>query len=288
MIPVAKLKQNLDFNKNLGNVVEVMKLAAMLQFNQFRLTNEPFLEFCSSLEKALGFIPKSKKDNIFLRPLSAQAPAVFILVSSDEGFLGELNGILVNRLVDKKRKGDKIFVLGRQGEEYLSELMVDFTLLPSMSDKLEFSQIASLRDSFFQLYFTGEVSGIYIIYARFVNITTQQVETETLLPIMEPLYSGAIENRPLTANIGEVLFEPDFERVIGAWAKLWLFFKLYQILWLSKLAEFSARIMHLEGSIQELTRVNQSLNLEYFKYLHGLSDKTIREIYAARLIKPGG
>jgi len=41
--------------------------------------------------------------------------------------------------------------------------------------------------------------------------------------------------------------------------------------------------MHLEGSGQELTRINQHLRMEYFKYLHGLSDKTIREIAAARM-----
>jgi len=50
------------------------------------------------------------------------------------------------------------------------------------------------------------------------------------------------------------------------------------------LAELAARIMHLEGSIQELSKVDQNLKLDYFKYLHGLSDKTIREIYASRLV----
>jgi len=43
--------------------------------------------------------------------------------------------------------------------------------------------------------------------------------------------------------------------------------------------------MHLEGSIQELTKINQHLRMEYFKYLHGLSDKLIRELYAARVVR---
>lgn len=262
-----------------------MKLAAILQFNQFRASNEPFLEFCPSLEKVLSSIPESEENNIFLKPLSTRAPGAIILVSSDEGFLGELNAILVNRLIDKMRPADKIFVIGKQGEEYLNELLLDFTLLPSISDKLDFAQIESLRDSIFQLYFKGEIGNVYVIYARFVNITTQQVAVETLLPLTAALPAEITTNKKPVSNKGEFLFEPDFNTAVGAWAKLWLVFKFYQIFWLSKLAEFASRIMHLEGSLQELNRANQNLRLEYFKYLHGLSDKTIREIYASRLLK---
>lgn len=285
MIPISKLKQNLDFNKNLNNVIEVMKLAATLQFNQFRLSHEPFVEFINSLESVIGFLLQQKTENIFLkRADTAQLPAAIILVSSDEGFLGELNSVLVNRALEKRREGDHIFVLGRQGEEYLSELMIPFTLWPSLAEKIEFAEITALRDEIFTLYAKGRISGISVVYARFVNITAHQIESESLLPLSAALSSQITENK-LPAYKGDFLFEPDLASAVEGWVKLWLSFRLFQIFGLSKLAEFAARIMHLEGSIQELNKVNQNLKLNYFKYLHGLSDKTIREIYASRLVK---
>lgn len=284
MIPISKLKQNLDFNKNLNEVIEVMKLAAISQFNQFRLSHESFVEFITSLESVIGFILQQKTQNIFLKQAETpQLPAAIILVSSDEGFLGELNAVLVNRVIEKKREGDHIFVLGKQGEEYLSELMVHFTLLPSLADKLEFPQITALRDEIFALYAKGKISSVSVVYARFVNITAQQVEFESLLPL-PAAFSLKVTESKLPAYKGDFLFEPDFGATVEGWVKLWLGFKLFQIFGLSKLAELAARIMHLEGSIQELNKVNQNLKLDYFKYLHGLSDKTIREIYASRLI----
>jgi len=285
MIPISKLKQNLDFNKNLNEVIEVMKLAATLQFNQFRLSHEPFVEFVNSLENIAGFILQQKTQNIFLKQeRPEQLPAAIILVSSDEGFLGELNAVLVNRLVEKMRAGDHIFVVGKQGEEYLNELMIHFNLLPSLTDKLEFSQIAVLRDEVFALYAKGMISSVSVIYSRFVNLTSQQVESEILLPLSDALSAQITENRSPVYK-GEFLFEPDLGAAVEGWVRLWLNFRLFQIFGLSKLAELAARIMHLEGSIQELNKVNQNLKLDYFKYLHGLSDKTIREIYASRLVK---
>lgn len=285
MIPISKLKQNLDFNKSLNEVIEVMKLAAILQFNQFRLSHEPFVEFIHSLESVIGFILQQKARNIFLKQAeTAQLPAAIILVSSDEGFLGELNAVLVNKLIEKRREGDHIFVLGKQGQEYLNELMIHFRLLPSLPDKFEFSQITALRDEVFALYAKGMISGISVLYPRFVNITSQQVEVEALLPLSAALSLQVTENIP-PAYKGDFLFEPDLSAAVEGWVKLWLSFRLFQIFGASKLAEFAARIMHLEGSIQELNKVNQNLKLNYFKYLHGLSDKTIREIYASRLVR---
>jgi ATP synthase F1 gamma subunit len=285
MIPISKLKQNLDFNRNLNDVIEVMKLAATLQFNQFRLSHEPFVEFINSLESVIGFILQQKTQNIFLKQKqAAQLPAAIILVSSDEGFLGELSAVLVNRVLERRREGDHVFVLGKQGEEYLSELMIPFTLWPPLADKIEFSGITALRDEIFALYAKGEISSVSAAYARFINITAHQIEFESLLPLSAALSSQITENKSPVYK-GDFLFEPDLAAAVEGWVKLWLSFRLYQIFGLSKLAELAARIMHLEGSIQELNKVNQNLKLDYFKYLHGLSDKTIREIYASWLVK---
>lgn len=278
MIPVARLKGDLEFNKNLGELIDVMKLAATLQFNQFRSRQESLAEFLSSLEMAFNALSKQQISSVFLNPRQ-NLPAGIILLSSDEGFLGELNSLLVNKLLDVRQAQDRIVVLGRQGADYLEELRLDFVTLPSPDEKFKFSSAQKLRDEVFYPYFNEEIGKIHIIYARFVNITLQQIESETLLPL--PGFSSSVA----PALREEFIIEPDINSVIQGWVKLWLGFRLYQIMWSSKLAEFAARIMHLEGSIQELNRINQHLKLEYFKYLHSLSDKTIREISASRLFR---
>ncbi|MBU4418963.1 MAG: F0F1 ATP synthase subunit gamma, partial [Candidatus Omnitrophica bacterium] len=160
---------------------------------------------------------------------------------------------------------------------YLNEAKISFISFESPGDKLDTQKIGLLRDYLAKRYFKQQISRVSVIYSKFINITTQQVETENLLPL---------EHKENVARKGrEVLVEPDIKSVLEGWIKLWLDFRFYHIFWSSKLAEHAARIMHLEGSSQELTKINQHLHMEYFKYLHGVSDKSIRELSAARLMR---
>jgi len=276
MIPIGKLKQNLLFNKNLGDLIEVMKMAATLQFNQFRVHQEPKENFYKLLNFAYSALPLDASTNSFFSP-QANLPGLFVLVSSDGGFLGEQNTLIMNRLLDTKRKQDEIVVLGQQGSNYLNEAKISFVGFESPGDKLDTQKIGLLRDYLAKRYFKQEISRVTVIYSRFVSITAQVTEMENLLPL-ERKDNVVIKGR-------EILVEPSVKLVLEGWIKLWLDFRFYHIFWSSKLAEYSARIMHLEGSVQELAKINQNLRMEYFKYLHGLSDKSIRELSAARMVR---
>ena len=276
MIPVGKLKSNLQFNKDLGDLIEVMKLAATLQFNQFRLRREPAEDFIRLLDDVFGILLSSglKNDLLLSR---GDLPSLFLLVSSDEGFLGELNFLLLNKLLDARKQQDFIACTGQQGANYLKEIQVNFSFFDSPGEKIDAQLLAKIRDYLLDQYISRKVGKVYVVYLRFINIGWQQVELETLLPLSRAI---GVSEKPLP----HLLIEPDSQRVIEGWMKSWLDFRLYQIFWASKLAEFTARIMHLEGSAQELEKINSHLRMEYFKYLHSLSDKSIRELTAARLI----
>jgi len=205
-------------------------------------------------------------------------PALILLVSSDEGFLGELNFLLVNKLLDIKRPQDSVVCVGEQGAHYLREIEMNFSFFDSPGEKIDPERLGKIRDHIVKQYLSREVGRVYVVFSRFINITSQQTELEALLPLSQ----GEV---PPGKPLRNLLVEPDAQSVIKGWIKLWLDFRFYQIFWSAKLAEFAARIMHLEGSVQELGKINTHLRMEYFKYLHGLSDKSIRELSASRLLE---
>jgi F-type H+-transporting ATPase subunit gamma len=277
MIPAGRLKTNMQFNRNLGDLIEVMKLAATTQFNQFRLREEPVADFIQQLDEVFGVLFSSGAKSSLLTPKES-LPSLILLVSSDEGFLGELNFLLVNKLLDMRRPQDNIVCVGEQGAHYLRELEVNFSFFDSPGEKIDPEKLAKIRDYIFKQYLSAQVGKVYVVYSRFINITSQATELEALLPLSQDQSSA---RKPLV----NLLIEPDVESVIKGWIKVWLDFRFYQIFWSAKLAEFAARIMHLEGSVQELGKINTHLRMEYFKYLHGLSDKSIRELSASRILE---
>jgi len=277
MIPIGKLKSNLLFNKNLGDLVEVMKLASTLQFNQFRLRKEPSDEPLHLLDDVFwALVSSGVKSDLLI--VNDELPALFVVITSDEGFLGELNFLLINKLLTSRRTQDHTACIGQQGENYLKEAQVNFSLFDSPGDKIDSARLAKVRDFILKEYSKRSVGKVYIIFSRFVNIAMQQIEIETLLPLPKA-QSAALK------PVSNLLIEPDFSLVIEGWMKAWIDFRLYQVFWSSKLAELAARIMHLEGSVQELGKISSHLRMEYFKYLHGLSDKSIRELSAGRLLR---
>jgi F0F1-type ATP synthase gamma subunit len=276
MISVGRLKQEMQFNKNFGELIEVMKLTATLQFNQFRLKKEPAGDSVHLLEDVFSTLISFKEENDLLvsRP---GLPSLFILISSEEGFLGELNFTLANRLLGVKRPEDEVVCVGQQGANYLSDLNLNFSFFDSPGEKFDSEELIKLNAFVAGKYLKRQIGGVFVVYPRFMSITLQQAEVEELLPLSKS-FTGK-------APIRHLLLEPDIETVIEGWVKNWLAFKFFQIFWSSRLAELAARIMHLEGSFQEMTKINSRLRMEYFKYLHGLSDRSIRELTAARLLK---
>ena len=107
----------------------------------------------------------------------------------------------------------------------------------------------------------------------FAQDTTSRLETE--IPTDEILKLSYKE---------EVIIEPSLKRILEYLVKVWIGQLIYLIFWESKLSEWAARVMHLEESSNEINDHSKELKLKYFRLLHQISDKNIREIFASRLV----
>jgi len=294
VITLASLKQELEFNRSLGNIIEILKLTALAQFRSFQFKDKPNADYLKELENAFMILGKRAQDHpYFSDPAIRQSqgierkslPAAIVIVTSDEGFLGGLNTFLVNTgLEQSKSADDEVLVIGERGARYVEDAKVFFSYFPGISDDVKYGETERLSDYILDNY-KKKFGRVVIIYPRFVSLTHQKIELFQLLPA--PLKTGdgvsgrADSNPPY--HEPELALEPTEERVIDILIALWLKFKLFEIFWSSKQSEAAARIMHLEGSTQELTGLNQKLAFDYFRRVHALSDKTIREICAAKV-----
>ncbi|MBI2495111.1 MAG: F0F1 ATP synthase subunit gamma [Candidatus Omnitrophica bacterium] len=273
-----QLKQHLEFNKSLSGILDVLKIAASVQLRQLQssaLLPETFprhLEACFQMlashnEVAHPFL--SRRDH---------RPACHVVVTSEEGFTGELNTLLTEAALNARQaaRGDRLVVLGARGASTLEELGESFVYLPGVSGEPGRNEVRRFKNYLVNEYLQGEFGEASVIYAKFISVGSHQIEAKRLLPC--PALFGGSESEDEALPI-----EPTAERVVEGLVSLWLEQTIAAIFRSSKLAELSARLMHLEGSDQELSRINQQLGLRYVRHLHALADKAIREISASRL-----
>ena len=81
----------------------------------------------------------------------------------------------------------------------------------------------------------------------------------------------------------ETIIEPSLKRMVEYLVRMWIGQLIHLIFWESKLSEWAARVVHLEKSSTEIKNQDKELKLKYFRILHQISDKSIREIFASRL-----
>ena len=278
MITLMRLKQDLRLSQDLGDIIDVLKSAALIQFRLFQFKDKPSSDFLKELEGCFNLFSKESKAHPYFLDRK-ELPSAIVVVTSDEGFLGELNTLLINACLDRRRAGnDEIIVLGERGARYFKEAKEKFVAFPGITDEVSLKEVENLRNYLLKSYY-HRFGRILIFYPEFLSLTAQRVTVFQLLP-----YFGLTEETLVSKEKEDILTEPSLNRVLDVLVKFWLESKLLHIFWSTKLSEFSARIMHLEGSTQELSHLNHRLAFEYFRNVHALNDKTIREISASKVL----
>ena len=284
MRAAAVLKQDLEMTRTLGDIVDVLKTAATIQFRSFQMKQKANEVFFKELDECFKLLLAKQVTHPYLFERKA-LPTATLVITSDEGFLGELNTVLVNTALDQKRQAkDEVIVMGERGARYLEDMNQSFMSFPGISDQLNYLEAEKIRDYLIKGYHR-RFGRILIVYPEFISLTSQRVTLLQLLPWAESLSDKGKDNlTPSASLLSELMIEPDIKSVLEVIIELWTAFKLQDIFWSSKQAEFAARIMHLEGSTQELGHLTKKLAFEYFRQVHALKDKVIREISASKIL----
>jgi ATP synthase F1 gamma subunit len=284
MIPLAELKQDLDLNRSLGSIIETMKAGSAIQLREFQSKARASEEFLAMLKDCFRTIAEkgSIKHSLFFG--DNNLPSCIVMVTSDDGFVGELNTFIINAALEEKRRADdEIVVLGERGANYLEDRNETFTSFPGISEDIKPFEIAGPKRHMIKGFFEKRFGRVVAVYPESSNIGSWKVSSLELLPFRASIISDLTIPGPGPGILEELIIEPSMESVAEGLVHLWLNVALYNIFWASKFSEFGARLMHLEGSEQELRRMKQQLSLQYFKHIHAAADTTIREILSARL-----
>ena len=278
MLTLKKLKTDMQFNRELTGLVDVLKGIASAQFRHLQAKREYFVRFNRCLENFYAVLDLRPAGG---HPFLASEPFLptsgIVMITSDEGFLGELNTQVINIGLNLRREKDTLIILGERGAHTLEELGESFLYFPGIPEDIRYEQAKDLRDYLIQGYLNQKFGKITMVYPKFITFAIQEVKAEQLLPYPREAESAGVEFQPQT------LIEPSAVRIVDYLIRLWMAQKIYDLFWESKLSEWAARVIHLEESSQVLAELNKKLQFSYFRLLHQISDNNIREIFASRI-----
>lgn len=286
MLSPIRLKKELDMNRRLTGIIDVLKKISAAQFYSLERRRLRYEDFTSRMKGFFGFLNVSDVDHPFLKP--KQKKKGVIVITSDEGFLGELNSLVCKRALDSVPPGEdaSLFVIGERGANYMEEMKETFVFFPGITSDINLSEPEALRDFILKKVLDERVGEVELFYPKFISWTQQEIHSIKLLPV--DFFSGRMDISLKGNALAPLIIEPSAKRILEYLVGIWLTHNLYEIFWDSKLSELSARTLHLEGSHNELRNMNQRLEYKYFRTVHEATDRSIREVLTSMRVLEGG
>ncbi|MDD5128479.1 MAG: F0F1 ATP synthase subunit gamma [Candidatus Omnitrophica bacterium] len=293
MIPLVVLRKDLAFNKVMESIIEVLKGVAATEYFHLQGKRRSFDEFEGYLRDLFAQVDVGDFKHPFLN--SEPSAKNIVLITSDSGFLGELNMSVVNYGLSQYQSGDLLTVVGKEGTRYISEDDYKYTSFPGIDDDISYSGVIRLRDHIIKEFFSKKLSGTVIVYPHFVSFSVQKIEQFQLFPcrFLFPQESGVPGDSKAkfweSGTDEKIILDSSLKTTVEYLVRIWIGQLINLIYWESKLSEWAARVMHLERSTNELRNQQKKMRLQYFRTMHERSDKNTREIFVSRmaLIKTG-
>lgn len=280
MLAITKVKKDIEFNKNLRSMLEILKNIAISQFHILEKRIKLFEAFENVLKDFFQVIDLKTIDHPFVK-FDPEAPLGVVAVTSDQGLLGGLNLRVINTAVGLMKTGkDELIIVGERGQVYARGARSSFTSFPGIRDDVKDQQAEELRNYLFKKATDRSYGRLQVVYPSATTLVNQRVEVATFLPFTSPTDDKQVD-------LSQTILETKPEKMLEYLVFLLMGQKLKEVFSLSRLAEVGARYMHLEDSSQKINELNQKLKLKYFRLRHESIDASMRELFAARSLYAG-
>jgi len=213
-------------------------------------------------------------------PLLAQrtgTPTVaYVVITADRGLAGSFNVNMIRR-ANATMKADarplKLVAIGRKGRDFFTKRGVTPVLeYTGLGEEISFSVARQMVQKLVDLYVSGQVDEVRLLYTEFVNPVTQRPTEIQLLPVVPP--EGEKVEGPQT----EYIYEPSAEEVLNTLVPRFAETVFYQALLESKASEHGARMTAMSSATDKAGEMIAKLTLAYNRARQAGITREISEI----------
>jgi F-type H+-transporting ATPase subunit gamma len=280
------IRRRIKSVKNTAQITKAMQMVAaskMRKAQQAALAGRPY---ATLMNQVLSEVTGTQVD--FHDPLMQKREVkkrALIVVSTDKGLCGGLNSNLMREAAKFDRNTTVYVTAGRKASQFIArtkrELKAEFTY----KDAPQFAEARAISKFARDLFLSGEVDQVDILFTNFISTLNQKAEVIPFLPVAEVKGVGTKvhDEEKLTKGNTEFQFEPNVHEVLGALLPHYLNFRVYQVLLEAKASEHSSRMVAMKNATDNAKQIIKDLTLEYNKLRQANITKELLEITSAAM-----
>jgi F-type H+-transporting ATPase subunit gamma len=280
MASQRQLKSRIRSVKNTKQITKAMQMVAASKMRRAQDATKATAPYTETARDILANLAKQGATKT--HPLFEQNEVksrLLIVIASDKGLAGAYNGNVAKHYVRELMKDEKAGIktktvaIGRKVTNFVTrlkgaELVGAYDDLP---DQLEGYELKAAMDSAYELFVSGDVDAVDVVYTEFISSVTQTATTERLLP------AGQVEQTE-NDSTRETLFEPDAETVLENVVYRLVNAQLFQAFLDARASEHSMRMLAMKNATDNATDLIDDLTLAMNKARQAAITQELAEI----------
>ncbi|HBN74836.1 MAG TPA: ATP synthase F1 subunit gamma [Planctomycetaceae bacterium] len=255
--------------KNIRKITRTMELIATARFKKAMDRAAEAKAYTQKIAEIVGDLASAELS--FTHPLLEQREqeerVLLLVLTSNRGLCGGYNsGVL--RIADQRLKAlsrgrinQILEVSGKRGLSYFKfeGQQIDATYT-NFEDKPTFDEVEDLANRFAELYTSGAVDRIEVVYSEFHSISRQVAIRETLLPIQNLSTPEAESDQKHSVDYE---FLPSAEAILEEIVPAAFKAKLFKCFLDAAVSEQIARMVAMKGATENADEMIRSLSTRY-------------------------
>ena len=213
MPTVQNLKKKLQVIRSTRKITRAMKTASTVKYSKISALYSDYSKYAQQC--AMIYKRHSRDLTAAFSVKNPTAPALYILLSSNNGMCGSFNTDLISyfeKLLSEEAETPTVFCVGKKGIAALDSRAIACDKSYVLSDTPSYADAAAMFSEIKERLDDGQISSVKIVYPKYLNMIRQIPTTEDLFDFSQDTEQGS-----------DVLFVPDKQTfVLNAAEKLFI------------------------------------------------------------------
>ena len=270
MASVQDLKRRIRSVRNTRKITRAMELVAAAKLRRAQTRIEAMRPYAATMQELIAGVGRASS-SVRLPLLEKREQVTNVLLvplTGDRGLAGAFNAQVLRRSFALERRllaegaGVQFLAVGKKGRSTLSfrrkPVVGEFV---GFTDRPDYANAQAIAHRAAELFTSGEVDRVVLVYNTFVSALTQHVTDQDLLPISADVMTTEPEERSDDVMRGDFIFEPEPEEILARLLPVYLETQLYRALLESAASEQGARMTAMRNASKNAGELIDGLTL---------------------------
>jgi F-type H+-transporting ATPase subunit gamma len=277
MASLKDLRRRIRATKNMQQLFKAMEMVAAAKLRRAQSRAQASAPYAQKITEMLANLAGAAADleHPLFKARDVKTTAILV-IAADRGFAGAYNANVIRVAEQRVRTAPpgavQLVLLGRKARDYVRRrgypVLAQHTELPGEAS-LDFAR--QLTAELTELFMSGRVDRVEIVYSHFKSALVRQVRTEVFLPV------GAGETQKAPPDRGTI-FEPDAESLFAELLSRYATAKLYAAMADALASEQSARMIAMGSARKNAGELVDALTLTRNRLRQAAITKEIAEL----------